>query len=45
MGFTSSVKSGYDALKSGSSLKAAMETAASNRGVNTKRHSDVTLIP
>lgn len=45
MGFISSAKSGYDALKSGSSLKAAMETAASNRGVNTKRHSDVTFIP
>jgi hypothetical protein len=24
---------------------AAMETAASNRGVNTTRHSDVSLIP
>jgi hypothetical protein len=45
MSFINSVKSGYNALKSGSSLKAAMETAASNRGINTKRHPDVTLIP
>jgi hypothetical protein len=39
------IKSGKDSYDNGSSLKAAMETAASLRGVNTKRHKDVTLIP
>lgn len=45
MSLRDSIQSGKDARSSGASLKAAMETAATNRGVNTKRHSDVSLIP
>lgn len=45
MNIFNSIKSGLDVFDSGGSGKAAMETAASNRGVNTKRHKDVTDIP
>ena len=45
MNLRDSIQSGIDSRNSGSSIKAAMETAASNRGVNTKRHADVSVIP
>jgi len=38
------VKGGYDAFKSEAGIKQTMETAASLRGVDTKRHGDVTHI-
>jgi hypothetical protein len=41
MSFMDALKSGYDAHSRGTNLKAAMETAAANRGVNTARHSDL----
>ena len=46
---TASLGESYQAYKSsresGNSMKAAMETAASVRGVNTSRHSDVSFVP
>jgi hypothetical protein len=44
-----SLREAYDAFKtsrqSGNGIQAAMETAASLRGVNTSRHKDVSFIP
>lgn len=45
MSLWESLGSGYDAYSNGvSSIQALMETIASNRGVNTKRHKDVSDI-
>jgi hypothetical protein len=46
---TASLGESYQAYRSsrdsGNSVKAAMETAAALRGVNTSRHSDVSFVP
>jgi hypothetical protein len=46
---TASLGESYQAYRSsrdsGNSVKAAMETAATVRGVNTSRHSDVSFVP